>query len=975
MTPARWRDVTRVYAAVVGRDPAARGEALAAACGNDEELRREVEALLAEDAGATILDRRLSETAAAVGLRDLTGRLLGPYRLEAPIGAGGMGQVYRATDTRLQRTVAIKILPVELSGDPQFRARFDREAKAIAALNDPRICALYDVGSDAGLDFIVLEHLEGETLAARLERGPLPLAQALQTAIEIAEALAAAHRHGIVHRDLKPGNVMLTKGGVKLLDFGLAKTQPAAAFPQLSMMPTTPPNLTAQGTILGTFQFMAPEQLEGREADARTDIFAFGATAYEMFTGTGAFEGKSQASIIAAIMNAEPAPMTSVQPLTPPALDRIVRTCLAKAPHDRWQSARDLKRELQWIRETEPRSSPVQTSTIRRLSWIAVAAAGASALALVALLWIQPWRSRPAAMPRVSRLAIPTQAADALWTGSPAPSVALTPDGSRVIYIARNGTVLLARALDSLDSVSLTTGTNIRNPVVSPDGRWVAFWDSGLLKRVSIDGGSSIAIGPRQYGGTRGAVWMADNTLVFATNDDSIGLARVTATGGDAQPEVLTVPDKKNGEADHVYPSALPDGSGILFTITARTGGLDSAVIALYDLRTKTIKKLVTGGSDGQYVASGHILYAAAGTLRAVPFDLGRHETRGAPVPVVDGVRMSGTGSADYALAADGTLVYVPGSPQASGPPRTLVWVDRNGREEPLNVPVRSYAEPRISPDGTRIAVDCADQQNDIWIIDTRRSSFDRMTSEASVEQSPIWTKDGTSVIFTSDRGPVSGYFNVWSQRFDGVDVPRRLTTNSKVQQFPVALLPDGTELLVRETSPDGGRSLMMVALDGTGREAPVIQRGSLRTQNGEVSPDGRWLAFDSDSSGRSEIYVRPYPNVDARQWPVSTAGGTRPHWVRAGKELFFVGLDGSLMRVDVDAAGGWNASAPSRVLPGSYYFGDVNARFDGRHYDVSADGQRFLMIKPVGEVSSPPMLVVQQFADVLRQRVPRSDK
>src|SRR5262245_52927914 len=536
MTPERWRQVTRIYGAVLTKAPDVRAAALLELCPDDGALRKEVESLLTDDGSDALRDRLLGELASALVDQDLSGRTLGPYRLESAIGAGGMGQVYRANDSRLHRTVAIKVLAPSLAHDPQFRARFDREAKAIAALNHPHILSLYDIGSSDGIDYLVMEYVEGETLSARLERGALPFDQALTTAIQIAEALAAAHRQGIVHRDLKPGNVMLTKAGAKLLDFGLAKpSQSATMAGPLSMLPTTPPMgptrgapLTVQGTILGTLQYMAPEQLEGRDADARTDIFAFGAIVYEMVTGKKAFSGASQASLIGAIMHAEPQLMATDQPMTPAALDRVVKTCLAKDPDARWQSALDLARELRWIVDAPRQLAPSPVTTQSKLSW-AIAATAIVAAVAVATSWALS-RDRPASTPnRITRFAIANAGPAAVWFGTADPSIAISPDGSKVVYIGNNGTQLFVRSMDRLDSVSIASG-NLRSPVISPDGQWVGFISENSFKRVAIGGGAPILIGsPQGWGGARGVTWMPDNTLVFATNNTDSGLLRMPA--------------------------------------------------------------------------------------------------------------------------------------------------------------------------------------------------------------------------------------------------------------------------------------------------------------------------------------------------------------------------------------------------------------------------------------------------------------
>jgi serine/threonine-protein kinase len=895
-----------------------------------------------------------------------------------------MGEVYEARDTRLDRTVAVKILPAALAGDPQFRERFDREARAISQLTHAHICTLYDVGEQDGTAYLVMELLEGETLADRLKQGALPLDEALKIAIQIADALSSAHRHGIVHRDLKPGNVMLTKAGAKLLDFGLAKASgspiPGAG---LSMLPTTPPNLTAQGTILGTFKYMAPEQLDGKEADVRSDIFAFGSVLYEMITGRKAFEGKSQASLIGAIMHATPPPIAAVRPLAPAALDRLVRTCLAKDPDDRWQSARDLMHELQGVAEggvsldSAAQNTPVapRSAWARALPWASTGTL-AVGLAVVLVLWA-PWYA--VAPPRVTRTTITTSDPAALTINGFDRDLAVSPDGTRVIYVGNRGTQLFVRALDTLEPVAIASG-QLRWPFVSPDGQWVGFANSNAngntLRKVAITGGPPITIASLDST-LEGATWAPDDTIIFATGGLATELQRVSATGG--TPQVLTRPERAQGEADYVLPDILPGGRAVLFTIESQTGGLDAAQVAVRDLRTGMQKVLLRGGSHAHYVGSGlgsskrperesgYLVYVAAGALRAIPFDPIRLETHGTAVPVLARLVTTGYGVGDFAVATDGTLVYVDAPGNLAVNARTLVWVDRTGKEEPIAAPPRPYAQPRISPDGTRVALYIVDQEGDLWVWDLRRATLTRLTLDSSKNWFPVWTPDGRRIVFSSTRG---GQLNLWWQAADGTGAAERLTTSSN-NQFATGITPDGTAVAFDEQTPTMRRDLLQLALDGTRRVTPLLQT-KFDERNGIVSPDGRWLAYESNSSGPVEIYVRPFPNVGGGQWLVSTAGGKKPLWARSGKELFYVPADGALQRVPVEASGAtWNAGTPTKLLEGRYLT-DVAAGV--RMYDVSPDGHRFLMIKALGTDASaapPALIVVQHWDEELKRLVP----
>jgi eukaryotic-like serine/threonine-protein kinase len=880
-----------------------------------------------------------------------------------------MGEVYKATDTRLDRMVAVKVLPEHVASDHELKQRFEREAKTLAALSHQHICPVFDVGTQNGIDFLVMEYLEGETLEQRLKKGALSLDQALRIGIEVAEALSAAHRAGIIHRDLKPGNVMLTRGGARLLDFGLARTAAPVFAASLSMAPTTPPGLTQQGSILGTLQYMAPEQLEGRETDARTDIFAFGALLYEMVAGRTAFTGKTQANLVGAILRDEPPAVSTLLPGTPPLLDHVVKKCLAKEADERWQSARDLHDQLKWIAEAgisanrsngtlspQRPAAGFRTWPRGRATWLA------AALIVVAVAGAGAWLASrsPEAPLRVSRLAIAP-------TGSAMPSVggndrdlAITPDGTRVVYVGNNGTQLFVRALDQLEPTVLATGSP-RGPFVSPDGQWVGFADgTALLKKVAITGGPAITIGRIDGQGPRGATWLPDETIVFVTNSSN-GLQRISSNGGDST--ILTRPNSEQGEIGHVFPEALPDGRTVLFTITV-AGGADQAQIVAFDLAAGTQKVILRGGSHAHYVSSGHLVYAVGGSLRAVGFDATQLETRGTQVPVVPRLVTVYTGGADFDVADDGTLAYLDGPGGALPGNRVLVWVDRQGREQPLTVSPHAWTYPRISPDGARVAVSSADQESDIWFADIARQTLTRFTFDPSLDNYPLWTPDGRRIIFLSQRG---GAQRLYWQPSDGAQSIERLGESVSFQQA-TGISPDGTQLVLNDTGI-GGIDLMVMNLAGDRDVRPLVQTPFV-DRNGVVSPDGRWLAYESDSSGRFEIWTRPFPEASAGQWQVSTTGGTRPLWAHSGRELFYMALDGSLMRVPVEASGSaWSTGTPLKLLEAKYFGTGSNP---GRTFDVAPDDQRFLMIKQGGgDQATPQIVVVQHWLEELKRLVP----
>ena len=608
----------------------------------------------------------------------------------------------------------------------------------------------------------------------------------------------------------------------------------------------------------------------------------------------------------------------------------------------------------------------------RALPWGVAGMAGAG-LVLVLVLWA-PWRV--AAPPRVTRTTITTSGPAALTINGLDGDLALSPDGTHVVYVGNNGTQLFVRAFDALEPVAIATGGGeVRGPFVSPDGQWVGFVSNdNTLRKVAITGGPPIALA-RIDGAPRGATWAPDDTIIFATGNPATGLQRVSAAGG--TPEGLTRPDRAHGETDHIWPELLPNGRAVLFTITSQTGGLDTAQVVVRDLRTGTQKVLVRGGSQAHYVASGlastkpgevgHLVYVAAGTLRAIPFDPNRLETHGTAVPVLPRLATTSTGAGDFAVATDGTLVYVDVAGGLAANARALVWVDRTGKEAPVAAPPRAYQQVLLSPDGTRVALSSTDQEEDLWIWDLARATLTRLTLDPGRDWFPVWTPDGRRIVFSSNRG--GGTPNLWWQAADGTGAAERLTTSSN-SQYPTGITPDGTAVVFNEGTPTMGRDLLQLALNGTRRATPLLQT-KFDERIGIVSPDGRWLAYESNSSGSFEIYVRPFPNVDGGQWQVSTAGGRMPLWARSGRELFYVGADAALLRVPVEASGAtWNIGTPMKLPEGRYYTGGAG----GSTYDVSPDGQRFLMIKAPGTdagVAPPALIVVQHWDEELKRLVP----
>jgi serine/threonine-protein kinase len=910
------------------------------------------------------------------------GSRLGSCEIVTLLGSGGMGEVYRARDTKLDREVAIKVLPEQFVADPERVARFQREAKTLAALNHPHIGGIYGLEDADGVHALVLELVEGPTLADRIAQGPIPLDEALPIARQIAEALEAAHEAGIIHRDLKPANIKLRPdGAVKVLDFGLAKalepTSASSANVTASPTITTPAMMTGIGMILGTAAYMSPEQAKGRPADKRSDVWAFGAILYEMLTGVRTFPGDDVSDTLAAVLRAEP-DWSALPGNTPAPIRRLLRRCLDKDRKRRLDSAADARLDIDEallapIGEASVATAPTPKATwTRALPW---GIAGTAVAGLLLALWA-PWRNT---LPRrITRLNI-TTAGSALTINGIDRNLALSPDGTRVVYAGNNGTQLFVRALDSLEPVAIAgvgSGVGIRSPFVSPDGQWVGFTSGGnTLQKVAITGGPSIRLASLD-GSLRGGTWTPDDAIIFATNNPATGLQRVSAGGG--VPEVLTRPDHTQGEGDHFSPDILPGGRAVLFTITPQTGGLDAAQVALRDLRTGMQKVLLRGGSHARYVASGlgspnrldreggHLVYVAAGTLRAIAFDPTRLETHGSAVPVLPRLATTNLGTSDFDVATDGTLVYVDALGGLTNE-RVLVWVDRTGKEEPVAAPPRAYQHPRLSPDGTRVALWSSDMEDDLWIWDLGRQTLTRLTFDPGQDRFPVWTPDGRRIIFSSNR---VGVLNLWWQAADGTSAAERLTTSSN-NQFLTGITPDGTAVVFNEATPTTANDLLQLAFDGTRRVTPLLQT-QFDERNGIVSPDGRWLAYESNSSGRFEVFVRPFPNVGGGQWPVSRAGGTRPLWARNGKELFYVGPGGELLGVPVEARGEtWNAGPPTKLVEGRYLLAAGTA---GRTYDVSPDGRRFLMLKASGTdagAAPPAIVVVQNWDEELKRLVP----
>jgi len=896
------------------------------------------------------------------------GSHLGPYEILALLGSGGMGEVYRARDTRLGRTVAIKILPAERCASPELRQRFEREAKTVSQISHPHICALYDVGHEETAQgrvyYLVMELLEGETLADRLAKGPLPLEQTLRFGIEIAGALHKAHRQGIVHRDLKPANVMLTHGGVKLLDFGLAKTAAALASPgSLTALPTRA-ELTQEGTILGTVPYMAPEQLEGKEADARTDIFALGAVLYEMATGRRAFSGASQASLISSIMKDEPAPIGEAQPTTPPALDHIVRTCLAKDPEERWQSANDIGNQLKWVAggsgqvrgaasvpsaapagSTAGAATPARGALREGLGW------GVAVVAILAAagLWIAG--GRPAPKP-----AVPVRLSVVLPEKSALRSAELSPDGSKMVVVARDAqakNLLWIRALDSLEVQSLPGTENPSFPFWSPDGRSIGFFADGKLKRIAAAGGppQTLCDAPVSRGGT----WGPDGTILFAPVTDG-PLYRIAASGGTPVP--VTKFDPARGETSHRWPLFLPDGRHFLYLVATFANMAEQERMGIYagSLDTHDEKFLVRANSNVAFVPPGYLVYLTERNLFAQPFDARELRMIGDPFPVAEQVQyFPQVYRAVFSASATGTLLY---QNQTDTTISQLVWFDRGGRRLGALGIAGDQANPHISPDGRKVAVDIVDPRSgniDIWSYDAAGGIATRLTSHPAIDAGAIWDPYGAQVAFMSMR---QGHADMYQESSKGGGVEETILKSDRTK-YPMDWSPDRRVIMYRALDVQSNPELWIAPVDRKGEPTPFI-KATYGVSNGQFSPDGRYVAYASNESGRWEIYVAPFPGPGGN-WKVSSVGGTEPKWRRDGKELFYIAPDGVLMAVTVREGASFDADVPRPLFP--LRRREPISSVDLFSYDVAPDGQRFLVNTDVGDPTTPPLTIVLNWA------------
>jgi len=890
------------------------------------------------------------------------GTKLGPYEIGAPLGAGGMGEVYRARDTRLGRDVAIKILPSQFSHDPMLKQRFEREAKTVSQLSHPHICVLHDIGSQDGVDYLVMELVDGETLAQRLERGPLPLDLVLKIGAQIADALDKAHRSGVVHRDLKPGNLMLTRSGAKLLDFGLAKPPVSQAMGSaLTAEMTQVAPVTQAGTIVGTFQYMSPEQIEGKEVDGRSDIFALGAVLYEILTGRRAFQGKSQLSVASAILEKDPEPISTAKPLTPPALDHAIRMCLAKSPDDRWQTARDLKSELNWIAESG--APPEQAAAPRSNRWASITALACVAVAAAA--GAAAWLLKPApASDRMMQLAVP------LPEDMSAPVFAkLSPDGRRVVLavLVKNQQLLCLRSLDSSEIQPLPGTDNARSPFWSPDSRSIGFYSGGKLKTISADGGPAQVLCDADQAG-HGGTWSGDGVILFTA--DSGPLQRVNASGGSCAPLMK----EESGEND-ISPIFLPDGKHFLYQVQ----GADESKAGIYvaSLDNPAGQRLLADQTSALFVPSSHgrnqgyLFFRRGTTLTAQAFNTGTLQLAGDAFPVAQRVALDASIQLAVSTSENGLLLYLSDLVRDY----QLSWFDHTGKELGNVGPTGRQDGPELSPDGKIAAMNrnFSGTDTELWLEDLARGSATPFTFDPTHGLEGVWSPDGSQIIFATSDG------KLYRERTNGGGQQEPLLADG-AQKYPSDWSRDGRFLLYTYIDSKTGADIWVLpdpsGKSGDSKPFPFLQTQFMESQ-AQFSPDGRWIAYTSYESGQSEIYVRPFsgqPSATAGEWKISADGGVAPRWSPDGKELYYLNrtttghFKTQLMAVPVHASGATFEAGTPKPLFDFNYLGIVPQR-NIFGYSVAPDGQRFLVTASTQPITTTLNVIVNWEASAPRNK------
>ena len=891
-----------------------------------------------------------------------SGTKLGPYEIQSPLGAGGMGEVYRALDTRLNRTVAVKILASTLPCSPELKQRMEREARAISSLNHPHICQLYDIGAHAGSDFLVMEFLEGETLADRLRKGPLPLNEIYKIGIAIAEALALAHRQGIVHRDLKPGNIMLTQSGAKLMDFGLAKPlalpsarSSSAAAPSFTAAatlsgPSPLSPLTMAGTIIGTIQYMSPEQLEGKEADVRSDIFAFGAVLYEMAAGKRPFEGKSQLSLASSILEKDPDPIRTLKPEISPAFEHVITTCLQKNPEDRYLAAHDIKLELQFIAAdrtsaTTPSVSVSPAPKRERTGW-AIAAVVALLMGLAAGFLLH--RSTPPAQSIRTVIDAPLNTTLSLSGDFAGPAV-LSPDGSTIAFTAAgtNGkTTIWVRPLNVLEAHSIPGTENAIFPFWAPDGRGLGFFAQGKLETVDLDGGSPQVICDAPF--ARGGAWTPEGAILFSPNTQT-PIMRVSVNGGTPAP-VTTIDASRH--TSHRWPFLLPDGKHFLYlAIHHDTSKTANNTIYYASLDGKENRPLFRSQSNAVY-ANGYVLFARGDQLMAQPFQPAKGTLTDEPRILARGVMNDiTTWHMDASVAENGLLVYGSGG----NADLQLVWIDRTGKKiSTIADKFSNLLAARVSPQGDRVALQIDVGVNDIWVLDLARGVKTRLTFGPVANTNPVWSPDGKWIAYASVR---DGHSNLYRKRSDGSGGEEVLLSNDQADTVE-DWTRDGKYLLYSRGSNGIDTQLWAVPLEGERKPWMLVPHAAV-LYGAHTSPDGHWLAYESNESGTVQLYIVPFPGGQGK-WQVTSNGSSGPAWTRDGKELFYMDPGFNLYVLSVKEVDGIPQLGSAQQIP-------ITTSAPTVFYDIAPDGKKIL-IDNVAQQVSPSVTVVTNFTSALKK-------
>ena len=887
-----------------------------------------------------------------------SGTRLDFYEVTGKLGEGAMGEVYRARDTTLDRDVALKVLPEAFTADPERLARFQREAKVLASLNHPNIGGIHGLQTSGDTRALVLELIEGPTLAERIAEGPVPVDQAVAIVRQIADALSAAHDAGIVHRDLKPANIKVRADGtVKVLDFGLAKAAEGVGG-ETADAPTMTAMSSQAGAIIGTAAYMPPEQARGQVVDKRADIWALGCVCYELLTGRRAFEGGTISDTLASVLARE-VDLTHLPDSVPPALQKFIGRCLEK---DATRRLRDAAEGVLQLDEglaqpvVETAEAPAVAAAVPLRPWQRPLPALATAVALTALTGLAVWTmTRPEPLPTapVARFAVPL-GADQSFTRTGRHVVAISPDGSAIVYVANSQ--LFVRRLDQLQATAIPgTQSDSRSPFISPDGEWIGFFADGQLKKVAMSGGAPVTLCDAQN--PWGASWGADDMILFGQGPE--GIWRVPGTSG--TPEVvITVED---GEQAH-GPQMLPGNEWVLFTLSvAGSGAWDDAQVVMQSVVTGERVVLIEGGRDARYVETEHLVYALNGVLFALAFDLDARAVLGGPVPLLEGVQdTNATGAAQFSVARNGSLVYVPGSAGGGGNVSSLVWLNRSGDAEAIPAPPRAYSTPRVSPDGTRVAVAITTGDgSDVWIWNLERETLTQLTFGEGSNSVPLWTPDSTRIVFHSHRDGPGMYWKA----ADGTGQVERL---SQGEALPYAWSADGR--LIFEQEQDIGA----LTMEGE-RTVEMLLDGDFQESAPALSPDGRWLAYMSNETGDTLTYVQPYPNIDDGQWRVSPVAGGYPVWSPDGRELFYLGPPTpNLMSVRVETEPTFSARTPELLFGLSGYTLFQNSR---RQFDGAPGGDRFVLLEPgvsrqTGDRDALiGMVVVENWFEELKERVP----